>query len=68
MLSHALTKYFRVFYAYHRVYTMIGFFHLRSIVEMIKPPVPSAPVRACIVFAGPIPSELTAVTLMTYMV
>ena len=33
-----------------------------------KPPVPSAPVRAFIVFAGPVPPELTADTLMTYMV
>ena len=30
--------------------------------------VPSAPVRAFTVFAGPIPPELTADTLMTYMV
>ena len=29
---------------------------------------PSAPVRALAVFAGPIPPELTADTLMTYMV
>ena len=30
--------------------------------------VPSVPVRAFTVFAGPIPPELTADTLMTYMV
>ena len=29
---------------------------------------PPAPVRALAVFAGPIPPELTADTLMTYMV
>ena len=29
---------------------------------------PLAPVRALAVFAGPIPPELTADTLMTYMV
>ena len=34
----------------------------------LKTPIPSSLVRALAVFTGPIPPELTADTLMTYMV